>query len=305
MKQRIIYFAFVIMILTACNNNNKKGENKEKLKAIRTDSIHLKSDYSDVNGLKMYYEIYGQGKPLVLIHGGGSTIQSSFGRIIPQLAREYNVIAVELQNHGRSGFRNVPETFEQDADDVAALLNNIGINKASFFGFSNGGTTALQIGIRHPKIVNKLVLAAAAYKRDGFLSGFFDGMKQATLANMPQELKTAFLKVNPDTAKLQTMFDKDRERMIAFKDLSDEQIRSITASTLLINGDADVIRPEHALEMYRLIPNCQLAIIPGGHGKYIGEITTIGNGNRDTDFVVAMIKEFLDKPTEPPVSAVQ
>lgn len=263
------------------------------------DSINFKSDYSAVNGIKMYYEIYGQGKPLVLIHGGGSTIQSSFGRIIPQLARDYTVIAVELQNHGRSGFRNVPETFEQDADDVAALLSNIGISKASFFGFSNGGTTAMQISIRHPEIVNKLVLAAACYKRDGFIPGFFDGMQQATLVNMPRELKTAFLKVNPDTAKLQIMFERDRDRMIMFKDLSDKQIKSITAPILLINGDADVIKPEHAVEMYRLIPNCQLAIIPGGHGKYIGEITTLSNENQNTDFVVPMIKEFLDKPNEP------
>jgi pimeloyl-ACP methyl ester carboxylesterase len=257
--------------------------------------MNFKSDYSDVNGLKMYYEIYGQGKPLVLIHGGGSTIQSSFGRIIPQLVGSYTVIAVELQNHGRSGFRSVPETFEQDADDVAALLNNIGISTASFFGFSNGGTTAMQINIRHPKIVNKLVLAAAAYKRDGFLPGFFDGMQQATLVSMPQELKEAFLKVNPDTAKLQIMFERDRDRMIAFEDWSDEQVKSITAPTLLINGDADVVTPEHTLEMFRLIPNCHLAIIPGEHGKYIGEITTLSNGNGDIDFVVSVIQEFLDR----------
>lgn len=299
MKQAIIYFALTIMILTSCNCNDKEGENKKNLKVIMADSINFKSGYSDVNGLKMYYEIYGQGKPLVLIHGGGSTIQSSFGRIIPQLARDYTLIAVELQNHGRSGFRNVPETFEQDADDVAALLNNIGISKASFFGFSNGGTTAMQINIRHPEIVNKLVLAAAAYKRDGFLPGFFDGMQQATLVNMPQELKTAFLKVNSDTAKLQIMFERDRDRMINFKDWSDEQVKLIAAPTLIINGDADVVIPEHAVKMYRLIPNCQLAIIPGGHGKYIGEITTLHNGNGDTGFVVPMIQEFLDKPTEP------
>ena len=262
------------------------------------DAVDFKSAYSTVNEIKMYYETYGQGPPLVLIHGGGSTIQCSFGRIIPGLAKNYTVIAVELQNHGRSGFRDVPETFEQDADDVATLLNNIGISKAVFFGFSNGGTTALQIGIRHPKIVNKLVLAAAAYKRDGFLPGLFDGMLQATLENMPQELKTAFLKVNPDEAKLQIMFEKDRDRMIGFKDISGEQIKLITAPTLIINGDADVISTEHAVEIYRLIPGCRLAIIPGGHGKYIGEITTLHDENEDIDFVVAMIKAFLDKPNE-------
>lgn len=98
----------------------------------------VKSGYSDVNGIKMYYEIHGEGEPLVLLHGGGSTIQSSFGRILPQLAKYNCVIAVELQNHGRSGGRNIPETFEQDADDVAMLLHNLKIEKATFFGFSNG-----------------------------------------------------------------------------------------------------------------------------------------------------------------------
>jgi len=261
-----------------------------------TDSVNFKNNYSEVNGIRMYYEMYGQGTPLVLIHGGGSTIQSSFEKIIPSLAKNYKVIAVELQNHGRSGFRNEPETFEQDADDVAALLTNLGIAKASFFGFSNGSTTAMQIAIRHPAIVDKLVLAAAAYKRDGFLPGFFDGMQHATLANMPQGLKDAFLKVNPDSNKLQIMFEKDRDRMIAFKDLADDKVRSINAPALIVIGDADVITPEHAVEMYRLIPNSELAVIPGGHGKYIGEITTQSSDTKDIDFVVAMTKEFLNKP---------
>jgi len=263
-----------------------------------TDSTPFKTGHSDVNGIKIYYEKYGQGEPLVLLHGGGSTIQSTFGRIIPQLATHYQVIAIELQNHGRSGFRNVPETFEQDADDVAALLDNIGISKASFFGFSNGGTTALQIAIRHPQIINKLVLAAAACKRNGFLPGFFDGMQQATLANMPQELKTDFLNVNPDTSKLQMMFERDRDRMINFEDVDDQQIKSVTAQTLLINGDADVITAEHTVALYRLLPNSTLAIIPGGHGKYIGEITSIGDGNHDIDFVLPIIQQFLDKPNK-------
>jgi pimeloyl-ACP methyl ester carboxylesterase len=261
-----------------------------------TGSFHLKTGYSDVNGIKMYYEIYGKGEPLVLIHGGGSTIQSTFGRIIPWLALHYRLIAVELQNHGRSGSRDVAETFEQDADDVAVLLNNIGISKSNFFGFSNGGTTALQIAIRRPQIVHKLVLAAAAYKRIGFLSGFFDGMQQASLDNMPQQLKTDFLKVNPGSAKLQIMFERDRDRMINFKDLDDEQLKSITAPTLFINGDADVITVEHTVEMYRLVSNSALAIIPGTHGQYIGEITTLGNTTPDTYFVLPIIQQFLSNP---------
>src|SRR6478736_9494655 len=148
--------------------------------------------YANVNGIKMYYEIHGEGKPLVLIHGGGSTIQTTFGRILPLFAEHYKVIAVELQAHGHTSDRNAPETFEQDADDVATLLKQINIPKTSVLGFSNGGTTAMQIAIRHPEVVNKLVIIAAAYQREGFIPGFFEGMQHASLENMPQPLKDAF-----------------------------------------------------------------------------------------------------------------
>jgi len=115
----------------------------------------------------MYYEIHGEGKPLVLIHGGGSTIQTTFGKVLSLFAKKYKVIAVELQAHGHTGDRDAPETFQQDGDDVAALLQQLNISKASFFGFSNGGTTSLQIAIRHPEVVDKLVIASGAYQREG------------------------------------------------------------------------------------------------------------------------------------------
>src|SRR6185295_13176637 len=108
--------------------------------------------YATVNGLRMYYEIHGSGRPLVLIHGGGSTIMSTFGRILPELAKTHQVIAVELQAHGHTPDLDRPLSFEQDADDVAALLEQIQIDRADFMGFSNGGTTSLQIAIRHPEL---------------------------------------------------------------------------------------------------------------------------------------------------------
>ena len=252
----------------------------------KTDNIAFKSGYSDVNGIKMYYEIYGAGEPLVLLHGGGSTIQSTFERVIPQLAASYKVIAVELQNHGRSGFRDAPETFEQDADDVAVLLKNTGIGKAHFFGFSNGGHTAIEIYLRHPGIVKKLILASSPHKRDCFFPGFFDGFENATLETMPPQLHQAFLKVNPDTAKLQTMFES----------WTDEQLKSIQVPTLIISGDADVMPPECAVEMHRLIAHSELAILPGVHGKYIAEVATLHHDKSDTVFIVPMIETFLDKP---------
>lgn len=251
--------------------------------------------YAAVNGLKLYYEIHGRGRPLVLIHGGGSTLVSTFGRILPALAGTHQVIAVELQAHGHTLDIDRPLSFEQDADDVAALLAQLHIEKADFMGFSNGGTTALQIAIRHPQLVNKLVLASATYKRDGMQPGFFEGFQHASLATMPAPLKEAYLKANPDPKGLQTMFDRDVARMVAFKDIPDADIKAIVAPTLVINSDADVVRPEHALELAHTLPHAQLAILPGGHGDYIGEICAPDRDNNLPDLVTAMIEAFLKK----------
>jgi len=262
----------------------------------KTASLTFKSGYSDVNRQKMYYEIYGEGKPLVLIHGGGSTIQTTFGRVIPMLARHRKLIAVELQAHGRTGDRDSELSFEQDADDVATLLKNLNIFKAYFFGFSNGGTTALQIAIRYPELVERIVAASALSKRNGAPSQFWDFMEKARLENMPELLKEGYKRVASDPGGLQVMHDKDAKRMVDFKDIPDEKIKSIKAPTLIIIGDKDVITQEHAIEMHRLITNSELAIIPGGHGEYIGEITTLKPDYKESDFVVVpMIENFLDK----------
>ncbi|HYK44392.1 MAG TPA: alpha/beta hydrolase [Parafilimonas sp.] len=252
-------------------------------------------NYADVNGIKMYYEIHGEGNPLVLIHGGGSTIQTTFGTILPMLAKRYKIIAVELQAHGHTSDRDAPETFQQDADDVAALLQQLNIRKASIIGFSNGGSTTLQIAIRHPEIVNKIIVVAGAYKREGFISGFFDGMVAATLDNMPQHLQDAFLAINPDPGALFNMFNKDKTRMINFQDWNDNDLRSIKAPALVISGDKDVTLTEHALEMSRLIPNAELLVMPGVHGSCLGEIETIVPGSKQPEITVQLVEEFLEK----------
>lgn len=262
---------------------------------ITSDSLTFKSGYSEVNGLKMYYEIYGEGKPLVLIHGGGSTIQTNFERVIPLLAKNRKVIAVELQAHGRTNDRNADLAFEQDADDIATLLKNLNIDKADFFGFSNGGTTTLQIVIRYPEIVDKMILGSALAKRNGVPDWFWGFMEQAKLENMPEQLKAGYRQVAADTNGLQVMHDRDVKRMVNFKDITDEQIKFIKSPTLIIIGDKDVITPEHAIELHRQIPNSELAIIPGGHGQYIGEITTITPDFKENDLVVPMIEKFLNK----------
>ena len=292
MKTIIIALTLTLFALTSCNEKNTKT-NRMEIKA--TDKLTFSNGYSEVNGLKMYYETYGQGKPLVLIHGGGSTIQSNFEKIIPLFAKNRKVIAVELQSHGRTNDRNADLSFEQDADDIATLLNSLNIDKADFFGFSNGGTTTLQIAIRHPDIVDKMILGSALAKRNGVPVWFWGFMEQAKLENMPEQLKVGYKKVATDTSGLQIMHDRDAKRMVNFKDIPDEQIKSIKAPTLIIIGDKDVITPEHAIELHRQITNSELAIIPGGHGEYIGEVTTIKPDFKESDLVVPMIEKFLNK----------
>lgn len=256
----------------------------------------LKSGFAPVNGIKMYYEVYGKGKPLVLIHGGGSTIETTFGRVIQSLAEHRKVIAIELQAHGRTSDRDSDLSFEQDADDAVGLLHYLKIDRADFFGFSNGGTTTLQIAIRHPQVVNKIVLGSALSKRNGVPEQFWDFMKQATLDNMPPELKSAYFKVAPESDRLQVMHGRDVKRMMDFQDITDQQIKSIKAPALIINGDKDVITPEHALEMHRLLSNSELAIMPGLHGEYIEEVTTLKSKSHQANFVIQMIERFLDSP---------
>lgn len=251
------------------------------------------SGYAPVNGLQMYYEVYGEGEiPLVLIHGGGSTIETTFGTILPLLSGK--LIAIELQAHGRTNDRDTPETFEQDADDIARLLKYLKVAQANFFGFSNGATTTLQIAIRHPEMVNKIVALSAAYQREGFIPGFFDGFEGATLNSMPEPLRDGFLKVTPDKARLQTMFEKDVARMVNFKDIPDDAIRSIQAPALIMVSEHDVITAEHTIKISRLIPGAHLLILPGMHGTCIGEMGIVKTGSKLPGATVALIEEFLN-----------
>jgi pimeloyl-ACP methyl ester carboxylesterase len=260
------------------------------------ESVDFKSGYSEVNGLSMYYEIYGTGKPLVLIHGGGSNIQTTFGNIIPKLAKHRQIIAMDLQAHGRTNDRNADLSFEQDADDVATLSKNLDITKADFLGFSNGGQTTIELALRHPESINKIIIASAFYKLNAVVPQFWDGFNHATLNDMPQVLREAYLKVtNNDEAGLLNMFNRDVQRMKTFKGWTDEQMKLIKAPALVINGSHDISTPEHAVEMYRVIPDSELAIFPGGHGAYLGAIETLENENWSSFNAIHLIEEFLDK----------
>src|SRR5689334_12252262 len=179
----------------------------------------IESGHVPVNGINMYYEVHGRkdGVPLVLLHGGGSTIEVTFSRVLPVFAGTRRVIAVEEQGHGRTTDRDAPVTFETSADDVAALLRHLKVEKADLFGFSNGASVALQVAIRHPELVRKLVFASSFTKKDGAPPQLWELMSKADFSNMPQPLKDAFLKVNPDEKQLRTMHDKDAARMRSFQ----------------------------------------------------------------------------------------
>lgn len=250
--------------------------------------------YASINGLKLYYEIHGAGFPLVLIHGGGSTIGTTWGRILPLLAKTHLVIAVEMQAHGHTADIDRPLSFTQDADDIAALLKHLKIPKADIFGFSNGASTTLEMAIRHPQLVNKIIVASTMYKRSGAQSWFFPMMAKASFDEMPQPFKEAFLAINPGDQKgLLAMYNRDVARMQQFPDIKDEDIRNIKLPALIITGNNDVGTLEHAIEMTRNIDKAQLAVFPGGHGDYLGEITTLKPGVPPALPALPVVEAFL------------
>ena len=294
MIRTIILIIYTALLISGCSESNDKPmkastvSNKEEMQ----DSM---SGYAAVNGLKMYYEIHGTGTPLVLIHGGGSTIQTTFGRVLDSFAKNHKVIAVEMQAHGHTADIDRPLSFEQDADDVAELLKQLNIDKADIFGFSNGASTTLEIAIRHPELVNKIIVASTMFNKSGAQPWFWEMMAHATFEQMPQALKDAYTQINPDKDALYAMYKRDVTRMRSFTDIKEEDIKAINAPAFIIIGTEDVVRPEHAVEMYRLLPHGQLAILPGAHGEFIGEITTA----QDKDFIagtISMIEKFLTGP---------
>jgi len=257
----------------------------------------FESGHAPVNGIEMYYEVHGPsgGVPLVLLHGGGSTIGVTWSKVLPLFAQSRRVIAVEEQGHGRTTDRDAPVGFESSADDVAALLRHLDVAQADVFGFSNGAQVALHVAVRHPALVRKLVFASAMTKKAGAYPWVWEFMQNADFSNMPQPLKDAFLEVNPDPQKLRTMHDKDAARMQNFQDAPDDLVRAVAAPTLVIAGDRDIVRPEHAVELSQLIPEARLLVLPGGHGDYLGEAIMTPEGSRYFEVTARLVEDFLGK----------
>lgn len=225
-----------------------------------------KTGYAPVNGLQMYYEIHGPADapapPLVLIHGGDPTIGTSFAQILPLLAKTRRVIAFEQQGHGRTADVDRPFTFEQSADDAVGLLKYLNIQQADWLGYSNGGHIAFQIALSHPTFVRKLIIESAMFSREGSDPQFWESFKNAKLEDMPPELRDAYLKTSPRPQDLMAYFKKSVVRMRDFIGWTREEIQSIQAPTLVLCGDADIVRPEHAVDTFRLLPQGHLAILP-------------------------------------------
>jgi pimeloyl-ACP methyl ester carboxylesterase len=174
-------------------------------------SNKAKGDYAAVNGLRMYHEIHGSGQPLVLLHGGFGVIDM-FGQVLSALAQTRQVIGVELQGHGNTADIDRPLTFAQLADDVAALIEHLGLEQADMFGFSLGGGVALQTAIRHPEVVRKLALASTPYKRDGWYPENLAAMgaiSVETFAGTP--IHEAYLKTSPRPDAWPTVVAKMRQ----------------------------------------------------------------------------------------------
>jgi pimeloyl-ACP methyl ester carboxylesterase len=256
--------------------------------------------YAPVNGLQMYYEIHGAGEPLVLLHGAFGAIDL-WGPILTTLAETHQVIAVELQGHGHTAdIIDRPLGYEQLADDVAALMDHLGIAQADVVGYSMGGTTGLQLAIRHPELVRKFVAVSPNYRSDGYYPELLVGLTMLTpeiFAGTPHE--AAYLRHAPHPEDFPVLVEKQKVLPQEFA-FPDEDVAAIAAPTLIVIGDSDVVRPEHAVALFRLLgggvpgdltgslPSSQVAILPG---------TTHASVVLDrADRLLAAIESFLAAP---------
>jgi pimeloyl-ACP methyl ester carboxylesterase len=259
--------------------------------------MNAKDSYALVNDLNMYYEIHGSGEALVLLHGGLATIDMLFVQLLPLLAETRQVIAVELQAHGHTADIDRPLRFELMADDIAALIKHLGLERADLLGYSLGGGVALQTAIRHPDVVRRLVVVSATYKRDGWYPEVLAGMASINAeAMVGSQIHEAYARAAPRPEDWPRLSAKLRQLLSEDYDWT-EDVAAIKAPTLLVIGDADSVRPAHMMELFGLLgggkadgamgglPNAQLALLPG---------TTHFSILARTDLLLPIITPFLN-----------
>lgn len=252
-----------------------------------------------IEGLDMYYEVHGVGKPLVLLHGAMSTIETSFGAVLPRLAETRLIIAVEQQAHGHTPDIDRLLTYSQMADDTVGLLRHLNLEGVDFFGYSMGAGIALEIAIRQPELVRKLVVASPAYNKEGFhpeIVEMIEATKPEGLAGSVFE--QAYARSAPDPGGWSRLVAKCNRLDREFQGWPPADVQSIDAPTLLIIGDSDIVRPEHVVQMFRLLGGgvegdtaglqpSQLAVLPG---------TTHLTLVERADWLISMVSAFLDAP---------
>lgn len=260
---------FLILAIVAC-----QGTAAQETKA--------KGEYAPVNGLKMYYEIHGTGQPLVLLHNSfvWATNYST-------LAQGRQVILIDMQGHGRTADINRPFSFEQMADDTAALLKHLKIEQADVFGYGMGGTIGLALAIRHPGLVRRLAICSAAYRpvEESYPQDVLDAfreMKPETFA--PKEWKEPYDKMSP-APNWKGLVAKIVQMEADFKGFSQEQMKAIKAEVFIAAGDRYDVGLEHLVEMHNLIPKSQLAIF--ANSDHLLLLT-------NPDKLLVPIKEFLN-----------
>ena len=271
-----------------------------------------RSGHLPINGLNLYYEVYGElgtPKPPLLLIPGAFMASGSMTVWAEAFARDRTVIVFDQQGHGRTPDTSREMSYEQFADDAAALLRALDVERADVMGYSQGGGVALQLAIRHPRLVSKLVSLSATYRKDGWYPSVFEaigGLGADAFAGTPVE--TAFKEHTPDADAFDAYLEKMKALNINDQDISDEEMRAISAKTMVIVGDADGVKPEHALAMFRLrgggdeqaaatgvlqdAPSARLVVLPAmSHVGISGE----------SEILVPMVNAFLDDvpPTTP------
>ena len=241
-------------------------------------------DYAEVNGMRMYYEVSGQGEPLIVVHGAYMNIPT-MGGIIPRLAETHTIYAVELQGHGRTNDIDRPITYPNLADDIAAFMDAVGLEKADVFGYSMGAAASLQLAIRHPEKVDQLIAASVAYDASGWQPAFTDFIPQMVpemFVGTPMEDAWKELAPDPDG------FRGVVEKLIALEHEPmawEEDVKALKTPMLIIAGDADVSTLEHTVALFRLLgggemgdmgvplPASRLAVLPGtSHTAVINQV---------------------------------
>lgn len=267
-------------------------------------NTQTRGNYAPVNGLQMYYEIHGSGDPLVLIHGGYGVI-GMFTELLPALAESRQVIAVELQAHGHTADIDRPLRLDLLADDIAALITHLGLDRADVAGFSLGGGVGLQTAIRHPKLVRKLVVISAPAASTGWYPELTAGMAAMSLETQVQMMSDMFMhevyrQVAPRPEEFPTLVAKTRQLMLIAYDWTAD-LATITAPTLIVVGDSDFMPLSHAAEMFEklgggktdergnILSPSQLAVLPG---------TTHLSILSRTDLLLPILTLFLDAPLQ-------